>query len=99
MPRFSGQEVQVAHPVEVPTDAKNLEIGVRPEFVTFGDSGIPVEIVKVSDAGRFRIVEARHDASAIKLLVSEGTELPAGAAHLRFDPAHTQIYADGWMVS
>ena len=26
------------------------------------------------------------------------TPIPAGSAHLRFDPAHTQVYEDGWMV-
>jgi len=25
-------------------------------------------------------------------------ELPLGAAHLRFDPAHTRVYADGWLA-
>jgi hypothetical protein len=25
--------------------------------------------------------------------------LPEKTAHLQFDPAHTQIYEDGWMVS
>ena len=33
---------------------------MRPEFVSFAAEGLPVEIVKVSDAGRYRIVEARH---------------------------------------
>ena len=39
------------------------------------------------------------DADAIvhELLAPEGAELPAGNAHVRFDPAHTRIYADGWM--
>jgi len=98
LPSFFGQSISVDRPVSPPADAKNLELGVRPEFVSLSDTGIPVEIVKVSDAGRFRIVEARHRDAAIKLLVAEGTELPAGSVHVRFDPSHTQVYADGWMV-
>ena len=35
----------------------------------------------------------------IKLLVPEGEPVPSGAAQLRFDPAHTHIYRDGWLVS
>ena len=33
------------------------------------------------------------------LRAAEGTEIPGGTAHLQFDPAHTQIYEDGWMVT
>ncbi len=77
----------------------HLEIGVRPEFVSFASEGVPVEVVTVSDIGRYRIVETRHGAHAVKLLVSEGTEIPSEKPALRFDPLHTQVYADGWMVN
>ena len=72
---------------------------MRPEFVGFSDQGIPVEIVKISDAGRYRIVDARHETHHVKLLVAEGDSLPSASAHITFDPAHTQIYADGWMIA
>ena len=75
-----------------------LQIGVRPEFVTFSSKGIPVDIVKVSDTGRYRIVEVRHQDATIKLLAMEGQTVPQENAHIRFDPAHTRIYADGWAV-
>ncbi|WP_436643758.1 ABC transporter ATP-binding protein [Microbaculum sp. FT89] len=78
--------------------AGRLELGVRPEFVSLSDSGIPVRITKVSDAGRYRIVDTVHADTKIKLLIGEGVEVPGEAAHLRFDPAHTQVYADGWIV-
>ena len=77
---------------------KRLEIGVRPEFVSFGDEGIPVSIAKVSDAGRYRVVEARYGDSRINVLIGEGAAVPAERAHVRFDPAHTRLYADGWLV-
>jgi len=80
-------------------DGKRLELGVRPEFVHFADKGIPVEIVKVADAGRFRIVETRNKDSKIRLLVREGRDIPSGNLHVTFDPGHTQIYEDGWMVN
>ena len=60
--------------------------------------GIPVNIVKVSDAGRYRIVEARCEQSRIKLLLEEGVSLPASSACVRFDPAHTRLYADGQLL-
>ena len=57
-----------------------------------------MRIVKVSDTGRHRIVETRHGDVPIRLLVPEGAPLTEEDAHVRFDPAHTQVYADGWMV-
>ncbi len=45
--------------LEVPaaTDGKRTEIGIRPEFVRFGAAGVPAVVVRVSDAGRTRVVE------------------------------------------
>ena len=75
-----------------------IEVGVRPEFVSFADAGLPVTIGKVADAGRYRIVETRHEAHTIRLLVGEGAPVPAERGFLHFDPAHTHLYADGWRV-
>ena len=97
-PLFAGQPVPTVHPVAHHDGDEKLEIGVRPEFVSFAPEGIPVEIAAVSDAGRYRIVDARYHEHVIKLLVPEGEALPAESAHIAFDPGHTQIYADGWMV-
>ena len=98
-PTFAGRRIELDGRIEREADGAKLEIGVRPEFVRFAPEGIPVEIVKVADAGRYRIVDTRHGETLIKLLVAEGEALPSEGAHLRFDPAHTQVYADGWIVA
>ena len=67
--------------------------------MSFAEDGIPVEIGKVADAGRFRIVETWNSGRIIKMLISEDAAIPPGQAHIRFDPRHTQIYDDGWMVT
>ena len=97
-PLFGGVAVPTDHPIAHQPAGETLEIGVRPEFVSFAREGIPVEIVRVSDAGRYSIVETRHGDHLIRLLAPEGAELPSEDAHIRFDPGHTQVYADGWMV-
>jgi glycerol transport system ATP-binding protein len=77
-----------------------VELGIRPEFVSFANSGgLPVEIGKVTDAGRFRIVEARHQGQLIRVLLPEGQSIPADGAQLRFDRQHTHLYRDGWLVA
>ncbi|MBN8510896.1 MAG: ABC transporter ATP-binding protein, partial [Burkholderiales bacterium] len=77
---------------------KTLAFGVRPEFVRFADDGLPVRIERVADAGRFRVVDARHDGQLIKAVIDEGAPVPSGSSHLQFDPARTQLYADDWIV-
>ena len=97
-PCFGGVPVPIEHLAPGNGGAKRLELGVRPEFVSFADAEIPVEIVRLSDAGRYQIVDVRHGEHVIKLLTPEGAELPSESAHIRFDPAYTRVYADGWMM-
>ena len=43
--------------------------------MSFTATGLPVDVIKVADAGRFRIVETKHARHTIKLLVPEGAEI------------------------
>jgi glycerol transport system ATP-binding protein len=96
--RLRGHPVELAAALRAPPAGARLELGVRPEYVRLAPDGIPVRVEKVSDAGRQRIVEVLLDDVRLKLLASEDVAVPRGAAHVRFDPAHTQLYADGWIV-
>ncbi len=98
-PVYGGLQLEKTTKVESDNAASKLEVGIRPEFISFAGEGIPVTVEKVSDAGRFSIVETRHQNDVIKLLVPEGGTIPSENAHLKFDPDHTQIYANDWMVS
>ncbi len=90
---------KVPKKLEIPEHSEKLEIGVRPEFVSFSSRGVPVRVTKVSDAGRFQIVETEHENNTIRLLVPEGKPVPSENAKLAFDPKYTQVYVDGWAVS
>ncbi|HEU5295153.1 MAG TPA: ABC transporter ATP-binding protein [Burkholderiaceae bacterium] len=96
--RLDGHALPVAsHSPAVARD-KKTELGVRPEFVRFADSGLPVHVERVSDIGRFRIVDARFGDHVIKALIGEGRNVPTDGGHISFDAARTQLYADGWIV-
>ena len=95
---FGGQPVAVSNQIPKDLNGKKLEIGVRPEFVSLADSGIAITIDKVSDAGRFRIVDARHGENRIHFLVGEDINIPLDTAHIAFDPSQTRLYADSWLV-
>jgi glycerol transport system ATP-binding protein len=76
-----------------------LELGIRPEFVSFSNSGLAVDVVKVSDIGRVRVVETRlASGHAVKLVVPEGEAIPTGKAKLSFDADHTHVYENSWLA-
>jgi glycerol transport system ATP-binding protein len=96
---FAGHAVESANASAYRGDGGKLELGVRPEFVRFAESGIPVEVVKVLDVGRHRIVESAIADRIIKIVVPEDRPVPEKAAFVRFEPARTRVYRDGWMLS
>jgi glycerol transport system ATP-binding protein len=99
-PTIAGHPIATANGAAVVDTADGeLEIGVRPEFVTLADEGLAVEVVKVSDAGRYRVIDTRCGDHSIKLLADEGAVVPQGAARLRFDPTKTRVYRNGWVVT
>ena len=92
-----GNKVKL--PVGAPKDAKTLEVGIRPEFITLtgGKTGIPVKVSRVEDIGRFRIVHADLAGKEIAATLPEGSEVPASPRAV-FDPANVNLYADSWLV-
>ena len=77
-----------------------LRLGIRPEFISFTEkNGIPADVVKVNDSGRYQIVETRVGDALVKLLVNEGIEVPTGRTALSFHADRTQVYRDGWLVA
>ena len=93
---ISGTKVKSAN--KATAGLTNTEIGVRPEFVKFASKGLDARIVKVSETGRFSIVETECEAGKVKLLLGEDDKIPSGTAKLSFDAANTRIYADGWLA-
>lgn len=94
---FAGTVVETASSMSN-LDFKGLEVGVRPEFVRFDESGFPVEVVKVDDLGRYRIVEVRREGHTIKMIADEDQCIPTENPRISFEPTHTRVYADGWVV-
>jgi len=58
-----------------------------------------VDIVRVDDVGRYRIVKVNHKSHAIKLVTPENVPIPEDKGYLAFDRAKTHVYADGWIIS
>jgi glycerol transport system ATP-binding protein len=94
---FAGELIETGNAGTASATGRT-ELGVRPEFVSIAKQGIAADVVRVADAGRFRIVETKAHGHTVKLLVKEGESLPEGRTFLTFDPSHTQVYEDGWMA-
>jgi len=75
-----------------------LELGVRPEYVRLGTTGMPARIIKVEDIGRHRIVRALVEGLEIAAVLPEDDTVPAEPRVL-FDPQGINLYADSWRVA
>lgn len=96
-PVFANNLLSSGYPADTDLSGK-LEIGIRPEFVRFCDDGIPVEIEKVEDLGRYQVVTVNHENSQIKMVVSEDQVIPSESPQIQFDPDNLRIYCDDWAV-
>ena len=96
--RFAGIAVPTASSGAGSIGGKRLELGVRPEFVRFAETGIPVRVERCNDVGRYRILDLSHGEHRIKMLAAEGVSVPGEAGHVTFERERTQLYSDGWIV-
>ncbi len=96
--RVDGHEVPLGAGYNSPQG--KVEIGVRPEYCTLSAThGLPVEIRRIEDVGRHKIVRAQHGAHDINIIANEGDNIGADMTHVTFDPEHVNVYADDWLVT
>ena len=79
----------------MPDNVKKVEVGVRPEYLSLAPpetNGVPVNILKVDDIGRVRIVRVALDNLELNVVTSEPVGMTGDKATLIFDIDHTNIY-------
>jgi len=76
-----------------------VQIGVRPEFVKMGESGLPATVRKISDVGRHNVVEAMIGETSVKAVTSDQAPEPGATVHLEFQQNQTRLYRDGWLAT
>lgn len=94
--RFGEHSVPLAAAPRLEPSQK-LQLGVRPEFVRLSATGIPATIVRMEDAGRYRVAHLDMLGMPVAAMLREGEGAPA-APHVSFDPAGVHLYADSWRV-
>ncbi len=81
---------------DIPMGAK-VEIGIRPEYLRLtppGGAGLPVDIQKVDDIGRYKIVRVGLNNRKFNVVVPEISGMTGDKASLLFDTLHTNIYVN-----
>lgn len=94
---IGSQNLQLAKSYSV--NGSNIELGIRPEFVTIEESGkgLPVQIEKVEDIGRFQIVRANLEGHSVDAILPEGKPIPTEPS-VSFQTEKINIYKDSHLV-
>lgn len=91
------------HPVQLEGPSKGqggmTQIGVRPEYVSVSDAGIPATVRKVADVGRHLVVDAMAGDTLIKAVLDSNAPEQGETVHLTFRPDQTRLYRDGWLAT
>jgi glycerol transport system ATP-binding protein len=74
------------------------QIGIRPDYVTVSDQGLPIAVKRVEDVGRHRIVRAELAGQPLNAILPEGQTMPADP-RASFAPGKINVYANDWRVA
>ena len=80
------------------TSYSKVELGIRPEFISFDKKGLPVKVTNVSHTGKNNIIETESDGGKIKLITKASEKIPEGPTFLTFKTDYTYVYKDDWIV-
>ncbi|MFY0623743.1 MAG: ABC transporter ATP-binding protein [Pelagimonas sp.] len=95
---FAGHPVALEGPVLGNANG-TTEIGIRPEFVSLAESGLPATVTKVSDVGRHIVVECSVDGHKVSAVIEGDAPSKGDAVHLNFRQDQTRLYVDGWLAT
>ncbi len=76
-----------------------VAIGIRPEFLRLSASeGLPVNVRRIEDIGRHKIVRAELLGQDISIIADESAGIGPDMNRVTFDPVRVNVYADDWRV-
>ncbi|WP_440929921.1 ABC transporter ATP-binding protein [Candidatus Pelagibacter sp.] len=94
----NGTKIKTSNSKIDNSNFSKIEVGVRPEFISFNKEGLPVKILNVSNTGKNKIIETESDSGKIKLITKASEKIPEGSAFLTFKKEYTYVYGDNWIV-
>jgi len=94
---FQGHQVPLEGPVSGAGGTTML--GIRPEYVSVADTGLPATITKVSDVGRHFVLDAVVGEAKLKAVAEHQPPAPGTQVHLAFKQEQARVYRDGWIAT
>ena len=94
---FQGHRVDVEG--DITAGDGETQIGVRPEYVSLSDAGLPATVRKVSDVGRHSVIDAMVGDTVVKAVTSGAMPGQGDTVHLSFAREQTRVYCDGWIAT
>ena len=95
--RFQGHAIALEGAITI--DQGRTEIGIRPEYVRIGESGIAATVRKAADIGRHTVVEAMVGETVVTAITNDQPPEKGTNVSLDFDPGQTRLYSDGWIAT
>ncbi len=75
-----------------------VEIGIRPEFVTLTKGkGLPVEVRRVEDVGRHKLIRADLFGNEINIVAGEDQSISPDMTNVKFDLKRVNVYVNDWL--
>ncbi len=97
MPIFCQNLIPISEPYQKIDNPKDLQLGIRPEFIEITPEGFPVNLVSIKDIGRYQILTVSHEHHEFKIYLSEELAVDSGNLKVRFHPDYTHVYHNGWL--
>ena len=96
----AGHEIALAHSYSNLPEGARIELGARPEFISLSAdaTGHPVKVRRVDDVGRYKIANVALADVAFNVVAPEEARIVGDEAHIVFDTARINVYADGHLV-
>lgn len=94
---FEGHDIALEGPVTGRTGTP--EIGIRPEYISIENNGLPATVTKVSDVGRHFVIDAVVGNTKLKAVTEHTAPNVGSAVNLAFNRAQTRVYRDGWIAT
>ena len=92
----AGNSIPLSSSYDIPGGV-NLELGIRPEFISFTDDpnqGVAVQLKNVDDIGRHKIASVILGDNSLNVVVAEGSKIPELNPRIICDPQRCNLYAD-----
>ncbi len=99
---IEGYEIVLTSTYPQAPDYTNLKLGIRPEHLTLNPpqgEGLPVDIIKIDDIGRYKIAKVALKDSIFNIIVPEFNGMTDNKGKMAFDLAHANLYGDEHLLS